>query len=31
MIYRIRIILDVKEDVLRDIEIEATATLEDLQ
>ncbi len=30
MIYRIRIILDVKEDVLRDIEIEATATLEDL-
>ena len=30
MIYRIRIILDVKEDVLRDIEIEASATLEDL-
>ena len=30
MIYRIRIILDVKEDVLRDIEIEATSTLEDL-
>ena len=30
MIYRIRIILYVKEDVLRDIEIEATATLEDL-
>ena len=30
MIYRIRIILDVEEDVLRDIEIEATATLEDL-
>ena len=30
MIYRIRIILDVKEDVLRDIEIEATSTLKDL-
>jgi hypothetical protein len=30
MIYRIRIILDVKEDVLRDIEIEESATLEDL-
>jgi len=30
MIYRIRIILDVEEDVFRDIEIEATATLEDL-
>jgi hypothetical protein len=30
MIYRFRIILDVKEDVLRDIEIEDTATLEDL-
>ena len=30
MIYRIRIILDVKEDVFRDIEIEATSTLEDL-
>mgnify|MGYP001368769011 FL=1 len=30
MIYRIRIILDVEEDVLRDIEIEATATLEEL-
>ncbi len=29
MIYRIRIILDVKEDVLRDIEIEENATLED--
>jgi len=29
MIYRFRIILDVKEDVLRDIEIESTATLED--
>ncbi len=30
MIYRIRIILDVTEDVLRDIEIEEDATLEDL-
>ena len=30
MIYRIRIILDVKEDVFRDIEIEETSTLEDL-
>ena len=30
MIYRIRIILDVKEDVLRDIEIKSTDTLEDL-
>ena len=30
MIYRIRIILDVKEDVFRDIEIEVTSTLEDL-
>ena len=30
MIYRIRIILDVKDDVFRDIEIEATSTLEDL-
>tara|TARA_X000001036_G_scaffold126903_1_gene120102 strand:+ start:267 stop:755 length:489 start_codon:yes stop_codon:yes gene_type:complete len=30
MIYRIRIILDVKEDVFRDIEIEKTSTLEDL-
>ena len=30
MIYRIRIILDVTEDVLRDIEIEEEATLEDL-
>jgi len=30
MIYRFRIILDVKEDVLRDIEIEDTATFEDL-
>lgn len=30
MIYRFRIILDVKEDVLRDIEIEETATFEDL-
>ncbi len=30
MIYRYRIILDTKEDVFRDIEIEASATLEDL-
>lgn len=29
MIYRFRIILDSKEDILRDIEIEADATLED--
>jgi hypothetical protein len=29
MIYRFRIILDTKEDILRDIEIEASATLED--
>ncbi len=29
MIYRFRIILDAKEDVFRDIEIEADATLED--
>ncbi|GHC54439.1 IS1096 element passenger TnpR family protein [Ulvibacter litoralis] len=29
MIYRFRIILDAKEDVIRDIEIEETATLED--
>ncbi len=29
MIYRFRIILDSKEDILRDIEIEAEATLED--
>ena len=29
MIYRFRIILDTKEDVFRDIEIEADATLED--
>ena len=29
MIYRFRIILDAKEDVFRDIEIEAEATLED--
>lgn len=29
MIYRFRIILDTKEDVFRDIEIEAEATLED--
>ncbi len=30
MIYRFRIILDTQEDVFRDIEIEADATLEDL-
>jgi len=30
MIYRFRIILDANEDVFRDIEIEATASLEDL-
>lgn len=30
MIYRFRAILDTEEDVFRDIEIEATATLEDL-
>ena len=30
MIYRFLIILDVKDDVLRDIEIEETATFEDL-
>ncbi len=30
MIYRFRIILDTHEDVFRDIEIEASATLEDL-
>jgi len=29
MIYRFRIILDVKEDVLRDIEIESSSSLED--
>ena len=29
MIYRFRIILDAQEDVFRDIEIEAKATLED--
>ena len=29
MIYRFRIILDAKEDILRDIEIEGSATLED--
>ncbi len=29
MVYRFRIILDAKEDVIRDIEIEETATLED--
>mgnify|MGYP006423324203 CR=1 FL=1 len=29
MIYRFRIILDAKEDILRDIEIEASVTLED--
>ena len=30
MIFRIRVILDVEEDVLRDIEIEANSTLKDL-
>ena len=30
MIYRIRVILDVDDDVLRDIEISSTSTLEDL-
>lgn len=30
MIFRIRVILDVKEDVFRDFEIEASATLEQL-
>ena len=30
MIYRFRVILDAQEDVFRDIEIEATANLEDL-
>src|SRR5690554_1607954 len=30
MVYRFRIILDTEEDVFRDIEIEASATLEDL-
>ena len=30
MIYRIRVILDVEEDVLRDIEIDSNSTLEDL-
>ena len=29
MVYRFRIILDTEEDVFRDIEIEASATLED--
>ena len=29
MVYRFRIILDAKEDVIRDIEIEQTATMED--
>ena len=29
MIYRFRIILDAKEDILRDIEVEASASLED--
>lgn len=29
MIYRFRVILDTKEDILRDIEIEGTASLED--
>ena len=30
MIYRLRIILDTKEDVIRDIEIKSTNTFEDL-
>ena len=30
MIFRIRVILDVEEDVLRDIEIEAKSTLKNL-
>lgn len=30
MIFRIRVILDVKEDVIRDLEINASATLEEL-
>lgn len=30
MIYKIRVILDVREDVFRDVEIRSTATLEDL-
>lgn len=30
MIYRLRVILDTQEDVLRDLEIEQTASLEDL-
>ena len=30
MIYRLRIILDVEQDVFRDLEIEASATLDDL-
>ena len=30
MIYRFRIILDTQEDVFRDLEIQQTATLEDL-
>jgi len=30
MVYRFRVILDAKEDVIRDIEIEQTATMEDL-
>jgi hypothetical protein len=30
MVHKIRIILDAEEDIFRDIEIEATATLEDL-
>ena len=31
MIYKFRAILDTKDDVFRDIAIEKTATLEDLQ
>ena len=30
MIYRIRVILDVRDDVFRDIEIQGSDTLEDL-
>ena len=30
MIYRLRVILDVKQDVFRDLEIEASASLDDL-
>ena len=30
MIYKIRVILDAQEDIFRDLEIEATSSLEDL-